>query len=196
MSLKHLRTLALVALFGILAAACGGGTTESTEEPTAAATDEATEEPTTEAATEEPTTEAATEEPTTEGATEEPTTEGATEVSGAAGEADGVLTIGTMLPETGSPRVPRPTGDRGRADRDRRHQRRRRRPRRRRRVPPTATPGDTSTDIASQTVDRHLAAGVDMIIGAASSGVTFTVIDKHHRRRRDPVLAGQHAPRR
>ena len=37
--------------------------------------------------------------------------------------------------------------------------------------------GDTSTDIASQTVERHLAAGVDMILGAASSGVTFTVID-------------------
>jgi ABC-type branched-subunit amino acid transport system substrate-binding protein len=38
--------------------------------------------------------------------------------------------------------------------------------------------GDTSTDIASQTVDRLLAANVDAIIGAASSAVTFTVIDK------------------
>jgi ABC-type branched-subunit amino acid transport system substrate-binding protein len=38
--------------------------------------------------------------------------------------------------------------------------------------------GDTSTDIASQTVDRHLNAGVDAFIGAASSGVSFTFIDK------------------
>lgn len=38
--------------------------------------------------------------------------------------------------------------------------------------------GDTSTDIASQTTDSHLAQGVQAIIGAASSGVTLTVIDK------------------
>jgi ABC-type branched-subunit amino acid transport system substrate-binding protein len=38
--------------------------------------------------------------------------------------------------------------------------------------------GDTSTDIASKTVDRELGEGVDAIIGAASSGVTLTVIDK------------------
>lgn len=38
--------------------------------------------------------------------------------------------------------------------------------------------GDNSTDIANQTVDRHLAAGVDAIIGAAASGVSLTVIDK------------------
>ncbi|MFP5321710.1 MAG: ABC transporter substrate-binding protein, partial [Acidimicrobiia bacterium] len=38
--------------------------------------------------------------------------------------------------------------------------------------------GDTSTDIASQTVDRHLNNGVDAFIGAASSGVSFTFIDK------------------
>ncbi|MPZ87692.1 MAG: ABC transporter substrate-binding protein [Nitriliruptorales bacterium] len=38
--------------------------------------------------------------------------------------------------------------------------------------------GDTSTDIANQTVDRLLAEGADAIIGAASSGVSFTVIDK------------------
>jgi branched-chain amino acid transport system substrate-binding protein len=38
--------------------------------------------------------------------------------------------------------------------------------------------GDTSTDIASKTVDRELGEGVDTIIGAASSGVTLTVIDK------------------
>jgi branched-chain amino acid transport system substrate-binding protein len=38
--------------------------------------------------------------------------------------------------------------------------------------------GDTSSDIAQQTTDAHIAAGVSAIIGAASSGVSFTVIDK------------------
>lgn len=38
--------------------------------------------------------------------------------------------------------------------------------------------GDTSTDIASQSVDRLLSQHVDVIIGAASSGVSMTVIDK------------------
>ena len=38
--------------------------------------------------------------------------------------------------------------------------------------------GDTSTDIASQTADSHIAAGVSAIVGAASSGVSLTVIDK------------------
>ncbi len=38
--------------------------------------------------------------------------------------------------------------------------------------------GDTSTNIASQTVDRELGQGAGAIIGAASSGVTLTVIDK------------------
>ncbi len=38
--------------------------------------------------------------------------------------------------------------------------------------------GDTSTNIANQTVDRLLSQNVDVIVGAASSGVSFTVIDK------------------
>jgi ABC-type branched-subunit amino acid transport system substrate-binding protein len=38
--------------------------------------------------------------------------------------------------------------------------------------------GDTSTDTASKTVDRQLAEGVDAIIGAASSAVTLSVIEK------------------
>lgn len=37
--------------------------------------------------------------------------------------------------------------------------------------------GDTTTDIASQSVDRLLSENVDAIVGAASSGVTLTVID-------------------
>ncbi len=38
--------------------------------------------------------------------------------------------------------------------------------------------GDTSTDQANQTADRLLSEDVDVIIGAASSGVTLSVIDK------------------
>jgi branched-chain amino acid transport system substrate-binding protein len=38
--------------------------------------------------------------------------------------------------------------------------------------------GDTTTDIASTTVDSQLAQGVSAIIGAASSAVSLTVIDK------------------
>jgi branched-chain amino acid transport system substrate-binding protein len=38
--------------------------------------------------------------------------------------------------------------------------------------------GDTSTDQANQTADRLLSENVDVIIGAASSGVTLSVIDK------------------
>jgi ABC-type branched-subunit amino acid transport system substrate-binding protein len=38
--------------------------------------------------------------------------------------------------------------------------------------------GDTSTDIASQSVERLLSEGVAAVIGAASSSVSFTVIDQ------------------
>jgi branched-chain amino acid transport system substrate-binding protein len=38
--------------------------------------------------------------------------------------------------------------------------------------------GDTTTDTANQTVDRLLSQNVDAIVGAASSGVSLTVIDK------------------
>jgi hypothetical protein len=38
--------------------------------------------------------------------------------------------------------------------------------------------GDTSTDTANVSVDRMLQAGVNVIVGAASSSVTLTVIDK------------------
>jgi ABC-type branched-subunit amino acid transport system substrate-binding protein len=40
-----------------------------------------------------------------------------------------------------------------------------------------ADSGDTSTDTATQSVDRLLQAGVNVIVGAASSGVSQTVID-------------------
>jgi ABC-type branched-subunit amino acid transport system substrate-binding protein len=42
----------------------------------------------------------------------------------------------------------------------------------------TGDSGDASTDIATQTADRLLQAGVDVIVGASSSGVSLTVIDK------------------
>jgi ABC-type branched-subunit amino acid transport system substrate-binding protein len=38
--------------------------------------------------------------------------------------------------------------------------------------------GDTTTDTAQLTVDKHLQQGADVIVGPASSGVTLTVIDK------------------
>lgn len=42
----------------------------------------------------------------------------------------------------------------------------------------TGDSGDTTTDTAGVTVDRQLAEGVDVIIGAASSAVSLKVIDK------------------
>jgi branched-chain amino acid transport system substrate-binding protein len=95
----------------------------------------------------------------------------------ATGQGDGVLTIGTVLPETGSLASLGPPmfagaelgvqeineaggvldGDVESLEGD---------------------SGDTTTDIANQTVDQHLANGADVIVGAASSGVSMTFIDK------------------
>lgn len=93
------------------------------------------------------------------------------------GESDGVLSIGGLLPETGSlaflgppefaaaalavEEINEAGGVLG-ADVEYR----------------PGDSGDTSTEIATQTVSGHLDAGVDAIIGAASSGVSFTVIDQ------------------
>lgn len=99
-----------------------------------------------------------------------------TAVAGA-GQSDGVYTVGTLLPETGSLAFLGPPevagvklavkdinaagGTLGK---------------------PAALvdgdSGDTTTDIATQTVNRELAAKADVIIGAASSSVSLTVIDK------------------
>jgi ABC-type branched-subunit amino acid transport system substrate-binding protein len=92
-------------------------------------------------------------------------------------EADGVLKLGTLLPQTGSlaslgppeiagvdlavKEINEAGGVLGK-DVEVIH----------------ADSGDTSTNIASQSVDRLLSQGVDAIIGAASSGVSKTVIDK------------------
>ena len=58
----------------------------------------------------------------------------------------------------------------------------------------TTDSGDTSTDIASQSVDRLLSEEVDTIIGAASSGVTKTVIDAVVQS--DTVSSRRRTPRR
>ncbi len=90
---------------------------------------------------------------------------------------DGVLTIGTLLPETGNLAFLGPpeiaavqlgisevnsAGGFNGADV----------------ALVTGDSGDVENGIANQTVDRLLQANVDGIIGAASSGVTLTVIDK------------------
>jgi branched-chain amino acid transport system substrate-binding protein len=105
------------------------------------------------------------------------TTTAADDEGGASGGGDGALKIGTLLPETGSLAFLGPPEFAGvdlavqeinenggvlGADVEVVH----------------GDSGDTSTDIANQTVDRLLSADVDAIIGAASSGVTLTVIDK------------------
>lgn len=93
------------------------------------------------------------------------------------GESDGVLSIGALLPETGSLAFLGPPeiaaaemavaeinaagGVLGEEVLYR-----------------PGDSGDTSTEIATQTVTGHLDAGVDAILGAASSGVSFTVIDQ------------------
>lgn len=93
------------------------------------------------------------------------------------GTADGVLKIGSLLPETGDLAFLGPpefagvelaieeiNAAGGVLDADVEYSQ--------------GDSGDTNTDIANQTTDRLLSEGVDAIIGAASSGVSFTVIDK------------------
>ena len=91
--------------------------------------------------------------------------------------ADGTLTIGTLLPQTGSLAFLGPpefagvdlaikeiNEAGGVLDKDV--------------AKVDSDSGDTSTNIASQSVDRLLSQKVDVIVGAASSGVSKTVIDK------------------
>ncbi|GAA0618210.1 hypothetical protein GCM10009547_20620 [Sporichthya brevicatena] len=106
-------------------------------------------------------------------ATSDPTTSASTKVN----TGNGVLKIGTLLPETGSLQILGPPeiaavklaiqdinaaggvlGKNVELEQ--------------------ADSGDTSTDIASQSVNRLLDAGVDAIVGAASSSVTLKVIDR------------------
>jgi ABC-type branched-subunit amino acid transport system substrate-binding protein len=173
------RVGALLVGLSLVAAACG-----SDDDDTATTEAAETETETTEAEVEETTAPETTEGDMTEETTAPDTTddmaEGGETVQAAPsceGEGDGVLNIATVLPETGNLAFLGPpefagaelaiqeineaggvlgaevTLDQGDS-------------------------GDTSTDIANQTVDRQLAAGADAFIGAASSGVSFTFIDK------------------
>ncbi len=109
--------------------------------------------------------------------TAQPTAEETTTSAPATAEGDGELVIGTLLPQTGSLAFLGPPefagvdlaikdinaagGVLGKPVRVQH-----------------SDSGDTTTNIASQSVDRLLGNKVDAIIGAASSGVSFTVIDK------------------
>ena len=155
-----LRLVVLFGVFSLLLAACGTGEEEVGTETTTAETVETTEAPA------ETTTTAAVEATTT--------TEGEAMVSASA---DGVLTIGTLLPETGDLAFlgpPEVAGARlavedinaagGVLGNDV--------------VLIEGDSGDTNQDIANPTVDRLLAGKADAIMGAASSAVSKTVIDK------------------
>jgi len=111
------------------------------------------------------------------GGEEDPGTTESSSPSGEAAAGDGELVIGTLLPQTGSLAFLGPpefagvqlavdeiNAAGGVLGQDV--------------VKKDSDSGDTSTDIASQSVDRLLSENVDAIVGAASSGVSFTVIDK------------------
>jgi len=148
--------VALFMAFALLAAACGDDddTTDATDDTTEDTTDDTTEDTTDDTADDE------------QAASDcEP------------GEGDGTLHIGTVLPETGNLAFLGPpefaaaelaiqdiNAAGGVLGQDVQLSQ--------------GDSGDTSTDVASQTVDRHLNNGVDAFIGAASSGVSFTFIDK------------------
>ncbi len=151
MRLKWIRQFSLLAIVALLAAACGGG-----------GGDEAAE------------TETETEAPASE--SEAPSSESESEAEAPVAEGDGTLTVGTLLPQTGSlaflgppefagvdlaaEEINEAGGVLGQDV-----------------VVIDSDSGDTSTDIASQSVQRLLGADVDAIVGAASSGVSLTVID-------------------
>lgn len=169
------RVGALIVGLSLVAAACGGDdddepVADSTPETTAEMTEETTPETTaaemTEETTEDTTADTA---PATTAATEETTPP-------PAGGGDGVLRIGGLLPETGNLAFLGPpeiagvnlavkeineAGGVNGADIE-------------------YLPGDSGDngEVANATVDRLLAEDVDGFIGAASSGVSLTVIDK------------------
>jgi branched-chain amino acid transport system substrate-binding protein len=107
--------------------------------------------------------------------TDKPSASGSSAAAGAKG--DGTLKIGTLLPQTGSLAFLGPPefagvdlaikdiNDAGGVNG--------------KQVEVTnSDSGDTSTDTASQSVDRLLSNDVDAIVGAASSSVSLSVIDK------------------
>ena len=111
------------------------------------------------------------------GGEDDPGTTPSETTSGGEAKGDGELVIGTLLPQTGSLAFLGPpefagvqlaideiNAAGGVLGKDV--------------VKKDSDSGDTSTDIASQSVDRLLSENVDAIVGAASYGVSFTVIDK------------------
>ncbi len=145
------RSIAVLGIAGLALAACGSD--EATDTESSAPVVAETSEP------------------------EESVAESSADVAPPVNEADGTLTLGTLLPETGglaflgppevagvqlaAAEINEAGGVLGQDV-----------------VVSESDSGDTSTDIANQSVDRLLGEGVDAIIGAASSGVTLTVIDK------------------
>ena len=172
------RVGALLVGLTLVAAACGSDddSSSSTEAPagTDAAVEETTAPDTTDDMTEETTAPDTTDDMAEDDMAESETVQAAPTCTG---DSDGVLTIATVLPETGNLAFLGPPEFAGAelaiqeineaggalgADV----------------VLDQGDSGDTSTDIANQTVDRQLAAGGDAFVGAASSGVSFTFIDK------------------
>ena len=156
------RLLALLMAFGLIAAACGS---DDPDEETQTADDGETTE-TTEAAEDE-------DSETTEAMEDE---EGEGDEAPASGGADGTLTFGGILPETGNlaflgppefAAVELAVADINEAGGVLGND-------------VVWLPGDSGDngDVANATVDRLLAENVDAFIGAASSGVSLTVIDK------------------
>lgn len=156
-SARGWRTAAIVGIAGLTLAACGGGDDDDTGsgDASASASESAIADESTPAAP-----------------------ESSADASGAAGSGagDGTLTLGTLLPQTGSLAFLGPPEFAGvnlavneinenggvlGADV----------------VKVDSDSGDTTTDTATLSVNRLLGEGVDAIIGAASSGVSFTVID-------------------
>ncbi len=181
-----MRLLAVLMAFGLIAAACGsdGGDTATDDDGDSTATTEAMEETpeTTEAMEETPeTTEAMAEDDGGEDEAMAEDDEAMAEDDGeeaptSGGAGDGVLRFGGILPETGNLAFLGPpefagaelavqdinaAGGVNGADVE-------------------WLPGDSGDngDVANQTVDRLLGEDVDAFIGAASSGVSLTVIDK------------------
>ena len=169
-NLKWLRMVALVALLAIIAAACASDDGDTAEESDAEETEEAMDEESEEPAEE---TEEAMDE-TEDDATEEDT---ATEEDAPAGDGAENLSMAYVLPETGQlaflgppiiagfqlavEQINEAGGVNGAEV-----------------VQDGGDEGDGDGTIANQTVDRLLAEGVHVIMGAASSGISLTIIDK------------------
>jgi len=150
------RTLAVLGAGSLALAACGGSTEPAASPSSAAPASSSAAAPTTSASAS-----------ASASATTAP----------AVNKADGTLTIGSLLPQTGNLAFLGPpefagvntaikeiNANGGVLGKDVQYE--------------EGDSGDAQQDVANPTVDRLLQAKADAIIGAASSGVSFTVIDK------------------